>query len=91
MLEGGSSAPPAREPPNPRSMGPMTGDELRAALDAMHWTPQQFGKRFGLNPSTLSRWLRDQRPIPAWLPPVLDMLADDELRRVRATREAARH
>lgn len=69
----------------------MTGADLRVALEAMHWTPQQFARRFHLSRSTVNRWLRDRRTVPAWVPPVILMLADEELRITRATREAAPH
>jgi transcriptional regulator with XRE-family HTH domain len=69
----------------------MTGSKLRDALDALDWSPQQFAARFGLNRSTLNRWLNNQRAVPPWVPPVLLMLKAEERRRPRkrAAREGA--
>jgi transcriptional regulator with XRE-family HTH domain len=52
----------------------MTGTEFKAELVALGLTQQEFAARFGVLPGTVSRWVRDRRGVPLWVPTVLKML-----------------
>lgn len=53
----------------------MTAADFLAALSALGLTREAFAARFGLHRSAVYRWGRE-RPVPSWVPPVLEMLAD---------------
>ncbi|HEV8502955.1 MAG TPA: hypothetical protein VGR63_15375 [Casimicrobiaceae bacterium] len=42
----------------------MTADELRAALDILHWTPAQLGAAACVARSTAHRWARGEIAVP---------------------------
>jgi transcriptional regulator with XRE-family HTH domain len=52
----------------------MSGAEFKAELVALGLTQQEFAARFGVLPGTVSRWVRDRRGVPLWVPTVLKML-----------------
>ncbi len=57
----------------------MTGREFSAALDRLGMKPKAFARVFGLNWSTVLRWVRppdapDALTVPTWVPVALTLL-----------------
>jgi len=52
----------------------MTGAEFRAALAMMGMSQRAFANRLSLHEITVSRWVRDERAVPPWVPTVLELL-----------------
>lgn len=44
----------------------MTNDEFKAALRALGWKQTDFARKAGLNPTTISRWVTGDVPVPEW-------------------------
>jgi transcriptional regulator with XRE-family HTH domain len=56
----------------------MTGAEFKAAVTALGLTQRAFAARFDILPGTVSRWVQEHRAVPAWVPAVLEMLAEEQ-------------
>lgn len=63
----------------------MTGKELRTALESLGMQQWRFAERFGLTEGAVSRWVQESRPVPRWVPPVIDLLHKEK--QLRKTEE----
>jgi hypothetical protein len=61
----------------------MTPDEFSKALKDLGWKQVDFSRMAGLNPSTPSRWMMEETPIPEWVPKFLGVTL--ELKRLHDT------
>lgn len=44
----------------------MTSEEFKATLRALGWKQTDFARKSGLNPTTISRWITGDTPVPEW-------------------------
>ena len=63
----------------------MTAPELRAALDDLKMSQREFASRFGLDETSVSRWMHAKRAVPSWVPATLDLLRCADRKTNKAT------
>lgn len=52
----------------------MSGEELKAARKAMHWTQRMVGRVCGVHPNTVAKWERNAQNIPQTVEVVMTLL-----------------
>lgn len=56
----------------------MTPDELRAALADLGLTGRAFARRIAVHEQSVTRWVKGTRPVPSWIPSMIEMMRKEQ-------------